>query len=231
MLQKIYDSSKIWFTSDLHIFHKNIISICNRPYKDVLDTEYTFSEIGVSFTKSTVVIDSAINKMWEDIKEKWNKKVKQDDTVFILGDFIWNCSIGKCRRIMSQLNGKKVLIIGNHDKETAYDHSLFEHIGKLEEIRVQYPNKEWYDIGECADEVDYPKFKEQMFVLCHYPLASWNGSYRGTINLFGHSHNNFPEDKKFWNQMDIGWDVKYDLFSFDDIIMQIDKQLLKKHYE
>lgn len=53
--------SKIFFTSDLHFGHKNILSYDNRPF---LTTE---------------VNDEAIIK-------KWNDKVGIEDTVWILGD-------------------------------------------------------------------------------------------------------------------------------------------------
>ncbi len=195
MLKNVYDSNKVWFCSDLHLWHKNIIHLCKRPYDDVTE-------------------------MWVDIKTKWNDKVEENHTVFIMGDFIWNCSTEKCRRILSELNGKKVLILGNHDKENAYDKSLFEHIGILEEISVRYLNDE-YD-GENNE------FKFATLVLCHYPMLSWRGSYRGTLNIYGHAHGSTPDEKTLWNQMDVGWDIKHDLFSFDDILNEMDERLLRK---
>lgn len=53
-----------WVTSDLHFGHKNIIKYENRPFKD-------------------------IEEMDKAIIELWNKTVKKDDKIYILGDFSW----------------------------------------------------------------------------------------------------------------------------------------------
>ena len=57
----------IYYTSDLHLFHDNIIRLCNRPYKNVYE-------------------------MNDDIVERWNNKVKPDDDVYILGDMFFKFS-------------------------------------------------------------------------------------------------------------------------------------------
>lgn len=182
-----FPADKVWFTADLHLFHKNIIGICNRPYEGVAE-------------------------MWEDIKTKWNSKVKHDDFVFICGDFIWNSSKEKVERILKQLNGNKILILGNHDKEKSYLTDEIYYVGKLEKISVH--NNETQ--------------QNYQIVLCHYPLASWDGSYRGTINLFGHCHCKFPEEKQLWNQFDVGFDRKYDLWSMNELEDIFSKRLIEK---
>lgn len=184
----IFPYNKIWFTADPHLFHKNIIGICNRPYNDV-------------------------NEMWEDFKNKWNSKVKDDDYVFILGDFIWNSSKEKVERICKQLKGNKIIILGNHDKEKSYLTDEIYYVGKLEKIRVNDINNSNY-IYEI--------------ILCHYPLASWDGSFRGNIQLFGHCHCKFPEEKQLWNQFDVGFDRKYDLWSMNELMDIFSKRLIEK---
>ena len=59
---KYNDGSKIFFTSDTHFDHANIIKFCDRPFKDVEEMN------------------------WKLIKN-WNDKVPQDGLVFHLGDF------------------------------------------------------------------------------------------------------------------------------------------------
>ena len=76
-----------YFCSDQHLFHKNIIKYCNRPF----------------------------DHMNEEILRKWNEKITDEDTVYIVGDF----ALGrkeKAAEWLSQANGKKILIIGNHDR-------------------------------------------------------------------------------------------------------------------
>lgn len=76
----------LWFVSDSHFSHNNILKFCKRPYDNVDD-------------------------MNVDMVKKWNKKVQPDDTVYHLGDF----SFKDGDKFFHQLNGHKHLIIGNHD--------------------------------------------------------------------------------------------------------------------
>jgi len=80
---------KIWFTSDHHFGHANIIKYCNRPFNSV----------------------GHMNAIMEDI---WNSTIKPDDLVYYLGDFAMNPRA--VSEILRNLNGKKILIPGNHDR-------------------------------------------------------------------------------------------------------------------
>lgn len=51
----------IWLSSDLHLFHDNIIKYCNRPYEDA-------------------------DKMNDDIVKRWNSLVGKDDVCVVVGD-------------------------------------------------------------------------------------------------------------------------------------------------
>ena len=77
----------IYYTSDTHFGHTNIIRFANRPYKNV-------------------------EEMDEDIIARWNSKVKPGDLVYHLGDFSWRDH----KKYRQRLNGALVLLIGNHDK-------------------------------------------------------------------------------------------------------------------
>lgn len=83
----------IYYISDLHLGHSNIINICNRPYSDV-------------------------KQMDEDLINKWNNKVKKSDTVYFLGDFSMKLSNEKSFEYLKRLNGIKYFIKGNHDKNS-----------------------------------------------------------------------------------------------------------------
>jgi len=84
--------SDIFFTSDTHFGHANIITYSNRPFSSVED-------------------------MNEKLIENWNKRVSIDSVVYHLGDF----AMGPRQNIYlrQKLNGKITLIKGNHDRSTA----------------------------------------------------------------------------------------------------------------
>lgn len=79
----------IYFTSDTHFGHVNILKYCNRPFSSVED-------------------------MNEKLCERWNARVGSSDTVYHLGDF----AMGQKQNvyIRKKLNGKIILVKGNHDR-------------------------------------------------------------------------------------------------------------------
>ena len=80
----------IYFTSDHHFGHTNILTYTNRPYKNVYEMD-------------------------EDLIQRWNSVVSADDLVYYLGDF--SMSPNAIPRVLPRLNGKeKHLLFGNHDK-------------------------------------------------------------------------------------------------------------------
>lgn len=80
----------MYFTSDLHFNHKNVINYCKRPYADT-------------------------KEMDKSLIENWNNTVKKDnELVYVLGDFAF-CGKQYMTAILSQLRGKKILVKGNHD--------------------------------------------------------------------------------------------------------------------
>lgn len=84
--------SNKWFISDLHFGHANILKFQKdtRPY-------------------------SSVEEMDEDIIKTWNDYIKKGDVVYVVGDFSFH-NDAETRRIVSRLNGTKILIRGNHDK-------------------------------------------------------------------------------------------------------------------
>ncbi len=81
----------VWFTSDTHFNHKNIIRYCGRPFVDVSD-------------------------MNETIIRKWNACVRPNDTIFHLGDFGLFRKGQEPQRLLDRLNGDVKLCQGNHDR-------------------------------------------------------------------------------------------------------------------
>lgn len=90
--------------------------------------------------------------------EQWNKKVRRNDEVVILGDFSWG-NAKQTTELLERLNGKKFLIRGNHDlylDDKAFDPSIFGWIK---------------DYAELHDN-------RRKVVLSHYPMVCYNGQYR-----------------------------------------------------
>ena len=81
----------IYFTSDLHLGHKNILKLCNRPF-------------------------ASIEEMDSCLIENWNSRVTNNDTVYILGDLIFRSSVPP-EEYLKKLKGKKHFIRGNHDRD------------------------------------------------------------------------------------------------------------------
>lgn len=80
----------VWFTSDLHADHFNIIQYCSRPFADV-------------------------NEQRRTLTANWNDKVGPRDRVYVLGDFVMG-GVSYAERLLKSLNGEKYLIKGNHDR-------------------------------------------------------------------------------------------------------------------
>lgn len=100
----------VFFTSDTHFGHLNILKFCNRPWDN-------------------------IDKHDADLINNWNSVVGIDDTVFHLGDF---CKGGsdKWKSIRSQLNGHIYLIRGNHDKMSQPMMDLFDGVFQQLQLKI-----------------------------------------------------------------------------------------------
>ena len=112
----------IFFTSDHHFGHENIISFSNRPFND-------------------------LHHMHASMTARWNNVVHKDDVVFHLGDFAFKQSP---KRFIEKLNGHIHLIIGNHDKPSQCK-GLFESVEESKLIKEDghsfylhhYPHESW----------------------------------------------------------------------------------------
>lgn len=83
------DAEKMFFTSDTHFCHTNIIKYCKRPFASVEEND-------------------------EELIRRWNEKVPEDGIVFHLGDVAFG-DPERVDNILKRLNGKIYLVIGNHD--------------------------------------------------------------------------------------------------------------------
>lgn len=114
----------IYFTSDLHLGHNNMIKFRDRPFHNV-------SEMNTTLLKNI------------------NNTCSKRDMLFILGDIAYQQPVEQTEEQLSSLKPTLVLIRGNHDK--AYNPKLFHTIKDYCEIKVyhrkvilsHYPFLEW----------------------------------------------------------------------------------------
>ena len=127
--------------SDTHFGHKNIIGYEQRPFPNV----------------------DAMDKF---MIEAWNAVVRSGDRVFFLGDFSFH-NKGNTQKILSLLNGYKIMIMGNHD--------------------ITRSKTWWREVG--FDEVsEFPIIYNKFFILSHEPV--YISKAMPYINIHGHIHDN-----------------------------------------
>jgi calcineurin-like phosphoesterase family protein len=99
----------------------------------------------------------------------WNETVTSRDEVYVLGDFTMQPA-EVAHGYLSALKGRKYFIRGNHDRFLYRIDSFGKHFEWV---------KDYFVLKHCG----------RMFVLFHYPIAEWDGFFRGAIHLYGHVHN------------------------------------------
>ncbi len=151
----------IYFTSDLHLGHKGIIEMQNRPF-------------------------ASTQEMNRILLANFNSVVHKDDTVYILGDICHHMKVDSANEVIAQMNGKKILISGNHDKQ--YDKSLYKEVCDFKTVSLN----------------------GRYFALMHYPMLSWPKKNSGSIQLHGHIH--ARKDYNIQNKVDgiLRYDVGVD---------------------
>lgn len=142
----------IFFTSDLHLGHENVITSCGRNY-------------------------ATVDEMNDNLIDRWNAKVSENDEVYILGDLSYRSPV-HISSYLKRMAGKKHLLIGNHDIKWL---------------------KNLTDTGEYFESVEYMsviKEGKNLITLCHYPMLEWNRSryaeyQEGSTSwlIHGHIHN------------------------------------------
>ena len=134
----------IYFTSDLHFGHSNIMKFhpCFRSFSSV------------------EAMDRALIRLW-------NSRVNPCDTVYNIGDLSFHKDMQTNISIFSKLNGKHVLVLGNKGE------AIKKHKDELLAIKKQDGNALFEEICEYKDiTVQHGQDKFRL-VLFHYPLSEW----------------------------------------------------------
>jgi len=169
----------IYFTGDQHFGHANIIKHCNRPF-------------------------SSADEMDKFLLEKWNVRIKKQDIVYILGDLFFRNAV-PCTEYLQKMNGKKHLIIGNHDK------------GWIKKVDLPSYFETVLPMAEISEGT-------RKLVLCHYPMMTWEGIAKGAYMIHAHIHNNtnadyFPLLQKTPNILNAGVEINdYQPVGFEELV-------------
>ena len=162
-----------FFVADTHFGHDTVRTYCNRPF-------------------------DSVKEMNAEMILRWNSVVGERDTVYHLGDFAW----GDPTPYLKRLNGRVVLIKGNHD------------------------DGPWDGYAAVHDILGI-KLDGQRLVLCHYKMQVWDRSGNGSWHLYGHSHGT-QEELSNVASCDVGVDV-WDFFpvSWEDIQFKLKQRHLQ----
>jgi len=179
----------IFYVSDTHIDHEPIIGWCPKTrghYKSV-------------------------DEMNEDIVKVWNETVGKKDEVRIIGDLAFK----NHRKWVNALNGKKVIVLGNHDGM-----KLDALAGLAGELDAD-TQKTLQQFRRVATQIECTTFGQRM-IMNHYPLMTWEDAYSGAWCLHGHVHGRIRESlpdgvHKRYLYLDVGWDVHGRPISFEEI--------------
>lgn len=142
----------IFYISDTHFAHRRIIEF--EPDKRPFNTIDAHDK---------VMIDN------------WNKHVREDDTVYHLGDVCFQPAT-KLDEIMPQLNGRKFLVPGNHD--LAPTEEYLKYFDKITAVLEDRKNK---------------------ILFSHYPVHPSQLEYRYEFNVHGHCHSYELDDPRYIN--------------------------------
>lgn len=125
---------------------------------------------------------SDVDEMDRVLIENWNSRITKNDQVYILGDVAFH-NEKPYSWYLSQLKGQKHLIVGNHDGKLLKDSEALGYFVSVDHYL------------ELADE-------GKRIILCHYPIAEWNGFYRESYHIYGHIHNNTTGVYQYMKQFD-----------------------------
>ena len=170
----------IWFTSDHHFGHENIIKYTNRPFRNA-------------------------DEMDEVMIERWNSAVASDDLVYHLGDFtlfgienFWEYALA--------LTGRICIIPGGHDKRWLNGFIDQDNVAVLGNLVIRdniLPKKGMHKMALTM--CHYPMLSWEQ---SHYGAPHLHGHTHGTIPVVGESGDTqLPPDQKRGLRIDVGVDT------------------------
>jgi len=145
-----------------------------------------------------------LDEMNKTLITNWNARVNKNDHVYIAGDLAWSSGFENALSIIKQLNGVLHLAVGNHDKDFLKKNEYRELFAKIESVLTV-------------------KDAKRKIIICHYPIAEWDGSRRDSWHVYGHIHNTRDETHAFMatreRSLNAGVDIcKFMPVTFDELI-------------
>ncbi|MGL4739418.1 MAG: hypothetical protein ACRC41_01225 [Sarcina sp.] len=175
-----------YYIADCHFGHDKIIEHCGRPFLNVIE-------------------------MNEYMIENWNSEVKKNDDVYIIGDIAFGKNTLK--KYITRLNGKKHLILGNHDNVILkkVDRNILE---------------------KCFVEItQYKEIKDngRDVILFHYPIMEWNKKRYGAYHIHGHIHNRVDKVQEYSKEIKNMFNVGVDIIGYNPVTLN--QLICKKNFE
>ena len=170
----------IWITSDTHFGHTNIAG------PSVSHWQRGYRDFNSVWEMNQALVDGI------------NKYVKEDDILYHLGDWSFG-GVHNIKLFRDSIVCKNIhLILGNHDQHIV-DKEVKFHDGSF------IPT----ELFSSVQDVLHLEIGKTKLFLSHYSHRVWNGSHKGVIHLYGHSHGSIED----WGRsMDVGVDVAYKMF-------------------
>ena len=192
--------SNIFFTSDTHYHHKNIVRGT---------TEWKGNHGGIHNAQNLRDFDT-LEEHDAELVESINSLVKENDILYHLGDWSFG-GYDQIELFRRQINCKNIhFIYGNHD----------HHIEKDRKLQNLFLSTRHYK------EITIEKNR---IILCHFAMRVWNKSHHGSWMLYGHSHGTLEQysqpiygpsdfDPQDYRTMDVGVDTnKLFPYHYEDI--------------
>ena len=138
------------FIADTHFGHENILKECRPMF-------------------------SSVDEMNARIIDNINRKMKKNDVLYIVGDFAFRSKQRSPVEYLEAIEPKKILILGNHDKDWLKNLSS-------EQIAQHFLGVyEQYSVKKNGIELHFN----------HFPQLAWNRShyFAQSFSICGHIHN------------------------------------------
>ncbi len=199
----------LYFTSDLHFGHRNVIRFCGRPFQNE-------------------------KEMGEAMIRNWNSVVQEDDIIINLGDTFWFNDRHGVKKVMSKLQGIKYFILGNHCEKKQYELCDDPNLTICSDITVFYIRGEQSDPRfQYLAQDGTIKTRTYELVCCHYPCTCYSHSGNpNTYMFFGHIHSQRDQPMTEFGEairlphnhyMDVGADRhNYTPVEFFDLLVEVD---------